>query len=369
MIGVRTSVFLVSALGVFCTELQADWPVFRGSPEMKGIAEAKLPDRLTERWTFKTGNAIEGAPAVVADTVYVASADKHLYAIELKSGQEKWKAKLKAPTKASPAVRGGRVIIGDADGMLYCFGTADGKPIWTFEADGEITGGANFHGENILVGSQAGTLFCLSPDGKKIWDYTIDGPVNGSPAVASDKVFVAGCDSILHIVDAGSGKNHGTIDLGGQAGATAAVSGDQVFVGTMTNQVVAIDWKGLKKIWAFEAPRRQQPFYSSAAVTTTVVVAGSRDKKIYAIDRATGKELWSFIAEREVDASPVIVGERVYVGSLSDLGDFYALNLNTGEQLQKFELDGAVTGSAAVGPDCILVGTETGRLYCFGAAN
>ena len=40
----------------------ADWPVFRGSPEMAGVADIKLPDQLQERWTFKTGNAIEGAP-------------------------------------------------------------------------------------------------------------------------------------------------------------------------------------------------------------------------------------------------------------------------------------------------------------------
>jgi outer membrane protein assembly factor BamB len=334
---------------------------------MTGVGTAKLPDQLDERWTFKTGNAIDGAPAIAGGVVYVASADKHVYAVDLKTGKQKWKQKLGSPIKASPAVRDNRVYVGDADGKLFCLDTADGKPVWTFETDGEITGGANFHKDTILVGTQAGTLYCIGPDGKKIWDFKIDGPVNGSAAVVGDKTFVAGCDSILHVLDAGSGKSLDSVDLGGQAGATAAVAGELVYVGTMTNQVVAIDWKAAQKRWAFEAPRRQQPFYASAAVTDEFVVAGSRDKKVYGINRKTGKDAWSFVADRDVDASPVVVGGRVYVGCLSDDGNFYVLDLKTGGKIQELNLDGAIPGSAAVGPDCILVGTEKGTLYCLGA--
>jgi outer membrane protein assembly factor BamB len=345
----------------------ADWPVFRGTPEMAGTAAAKLPDTLAERWTFKTGNAIEGAPAVVGDTVYVASADKHLYAVELATGKPRWKTPLGGPMKASPAVRDGKVYVGDSDGRLFCVNAADGKVLWTFEAQGEITAGVNFHRENVLLGSHDSTLYCLSPAGKKLWEFKIDGPVNGSPAVVGDRTFVAGCDSILHVVDANTGQSQATVDLGGQAGATAAVTGEYVFVGTMSNQVVGVDWKNAKKIWTFEAPRRQQPFYASAAVTDRLVVTGGRDKKVYALDRRTGREQWSFAADGVVDASPVVVGGRVYVGCLSSEGQFYALDLATGRKLQEMNLDSPVTGSAAVGPDCLLVGTEKGTLYCLGA--
>ena len=45
---------------------------------------------------------------------------------------------------------------------------------------------------------------------------------------------------------------------------------------------------------------------------------------------------------------------------------FYVLDLKTGKKLQELFLDSAVTGSLAVGPDCILVGTDKGVLYCLG---
>ena len=171
---------------------------------------------------------------------------------------------------------------------------------------------------------------------------------------------------MLHILDAKTGKEQAAIDLGGQAAATAAVVADSAYVGTMANTVVAVDLKKKEKSWTFEAQKRQQPFYASAAAAQGFIVAGSRDKKVYAIDAKTGLEKWNFATDGQVDASPVIVGDRVYVGCLSSDGNFYVLDLKTGKKLQELNLDSSVGGSVAVGPDCVLVGTDKGTLYCLG---
>ncbi|MCZ2342116.1 MAG: PQQ-binding-like beta-propeller repeat protein [Bacteroidales bacterium] len=345
-----------------------DWPVFRGNPQMTGTTTAHLPDQLTERWTFTCKNGLEGAPAIVGDTVYLASLGEHLYALELATGREKWRIRL-APMKAAPAVANGRVFVGDIDGKFYCVDAKTGKKLWMFETGGEITSGANFHGDRVLVGSHDSTLYCLNQaDGHKLWSYAIDGPVNGSPAISGNVAIVAGCDSILHAVDIQTGQATGTVELSGQAGATAAVLDGQAYVGTMSNQVVSVRIDKPAKLWQFEARRRQQPFYASAAVTEELVIAGSRDKKIYALDRKTGQEKWNFLTGGQVDASPVVVGNRVYVGALSRDGEFYVLDLKTGRQIQQLLLDSAISGSVAVAGEYLLVGTEKGTLYCFGAA-
>jgi outer membrane protein assembly factor BamB len=344
--------------------VSADWPVARGDATMTGTGTAKLPDQLEEKWTFKTGDAVEGAPAIVGGTVYVASFDKHLYALELATGKQKWKVKL-GPMKASPSVKGDRVYVGDLDGKFYCLKTADGSKVWDFETAGEIMAGCNFHGDNVLVGSHDSTLYCLDANGKKVWEVKTDGPVNGSPAVVGDTTFVAGCDSILHILDAKKGTEIATVDLGGQAAATAAVVKDMAYVGTMANTVVAVDLKKKEKAWTFEAAVRQQPFYASAAASD-FVVAGSRDKKVYGLNTKTGKAEWNFLTDGQVDASPVVVNGRVYVGCLSNEGNFYVLDLKTGKKIQELNLDSAVCGSAAVGPDCLVVGTDKGTIYCLG---
>ncbi len=356
---------LLGCLSV-ATAASADWPLFRGNALMTGAGTAQLPDQLEEKWTFKTGDAIEGAPAIANGIAFVASLDKHLYAIDLSTGKQKWKTKL-SYMKASPSIKGDRVFIGDLDGRFHCLNAADGKVLWSFETFGEIHASANFHAEHVIFGSHDSNLYCLSMEGKKVWATAVDGPINAAAAVVGDRTFATGCsDGILHVIDAKTGKDLGAIDLGGQTLATGAVTDERVFISMESNQVVAGDLKTLKPLWAFEPPKRQQPFRSSTAVASGVVVAGSRDKKVYGLDAKTGKALWEFPTPGQVDASPVIVGEKVYVGSMTQEGNFYVLDLKTGKKLQELELDSPVTGSVAVGADCILVGTDKGTLYCLG---
>src|SRR5579875_185961 len=343
---------------------QLAWPVFRGNTEQTGVASVSLPDKLHLLWKYPTQDSIEGAPAIASGVVYVGSLDEHLYALDLVSGQEKWKYKA-GPLKASPAVRAGRVYIGNADGVFHCIDAAKGEKCWNYETDGEITSGANFAGDLILFGSHDETLYCLTKDGKEKWKFKTQGPVYGSAAVAGGKTFVAGCDSKLHVLDAATGKEERSVDLGGQTGATGAVVGDHLYVGTMTNQFEAIDWKQGRLDWTFQAAERPQPFYASAAVTDRLVLAASRDRRLHALERKSGKEVWSFATEGKMDASPVVAGKRVFAPSPD--GNLYILDLDNGKQLDKIALDGPIQGSPAVAAGRLVVGTTKGTVYCLGS--
>ena len=346
----------------------ADWPVFRGDAAMTGLAPAAtpaLPDQLAEVWSAHCGDGIDATPAVAGGTVYVASLDRNLYALNGSDGKLKWKTPL-GVLRAPPAVKGNRVYVGDMEGKFYALDAATGARVWTFETQGEIHAGANFVGEDILIGSHDSTLYRLSPEGKKVWEFKIDGPINGAAPVVGNSTFVAGCDSILHVLDVATGKEQRQCDLGGQAGATAAVGADLAYVGTMTNQVLAIDYKAGKRVWVFEAKRRQQPFYSSAAITPGAVLVGSRDKKLYALDPLTGAERWSVATDGNVDASPLVVGNRAYVGSQSGTGEFYVLNLADGRIVQQLSLGSPITASAALAEGGIVVGTDKGVVVKLG---
>jgi outer membrane protein assembly factor BamB len=199
-----------------------------------------------------------------------------------------------------------------------------------------------------------------------VWKFKVPGgPVMASPAVAEGRTFVAGCDSMLHVIDTAKGKELGAVEIGGQAGATAAVVGERLYVGTMSNQVLAIDWKKPEVAWKYEPEKRQQPFFASAAVTDALVIVGSRDKRVHALDRKTGKPAWTFPTEGRVDASPVVVGKQVYAPSLD--GKLYVLDVGSGKELAQIDLGSAVAASPAVGGGRLVVGTEKGVLFCLGA--
>jgi outer membrane protein assembly factor BamB len=340
-----------------------DWPIFRGNALQTGVAQSKLPDQLGIRWKLKTKEGIEGTPAIADGAVYIGSLDEHLYALELATGKEKWKYKA-APFKAPASVRNGYVYIGDSDGIFHCVDAANGKQRWTFKTEAEISGGANFADDAVLFGSGDETLYCLSSkDGKERWRFKVPGgPVLGSPAIVDGRTFAAGCDSTLHVLELATGKELASVELGGQIAATAAIVGDHMYVGTMTNQFLGINWKKPEIVWTFEAQRRQQPFFASTAVSDKLVIAGSRDKRVYGLDRQTGKQVWSFETKNRIDSSPVIVGNRILVGSLD--GNLYVLDLAKGTEVTRFELGSPIVGSPAIAEGCLVVGTDDGTIYC-----
>jgi outer membrane protein assembly factor BamB len=63
-----------------------------------------------------------------------------------------------------------------------------------------------------------------------------------------------------------------------------------------------------------------------------------------------------------VDSSPVISGDRVYVGSKDKR--LYVLDLNTGKKLSDFVAGRGITASPAIGEGVVVIGDTGGNLYC-----
>jgi outer membrane protein assembly factor BamB len=360
------ALFLLADAPAADTKPRADWPVFRGNALQTGVAASSLPAQLDIVWKFKAQDGFEGTAAVVNGTVYAGCLDEHLYAVDLKSGKERWKYKANS-FRVAAAVRDGAVYIGDIEGVFHCVDATTGKVRWKFETGAEITSGANFAGDTVLFGCGDETLYCLSTEGKKLWQFKVaGGPVLGTPAVVGDRTFVSGCDSTLHILDVTKGTELGAVELGGQTGATVAVQGEQLYIGTMTKQVVAVDLKKADVAWRFEPARRANDFYSSAAVTPDLIIIGCRDKRVHCLERATGKEKWSVATRGHVDSSPVVVGGRVYVGSLD--GTLYVIDPSQGAVQKKLELGNkGILASPAVAENCLVIGTLDNELVCLGA--
>ena len=65
-----------------------------------------------------------------------------------------------------------------------------------------------------------------------------------------------------------------------------------------------------------------------------------------------------------MDSSPVIVGRRAFVGSAD--GRLYAVDIKTGKEVWRFECGGDVIASPAVAAGRLVIGNDSGTLYCFG---
>ncbi|MFI4876513.1 MAG: PQQ-binding-like beta-propeller repeat protein [Blastopirellula sp. JB062] len=358
---------LVALIIAFCTApLQADWPIFRGDTIASGVAAEALPADLDLLWKRSIDNgAFEGTPAVVDDIVYIGDLDGAIYAFSLTDGQEIWKKTIDTGFYGSPAVRDGKLYLGDIDGFVHCLDAKSGKILWQFETGAEINGSVNFYQDKLLVGSQDATLYCLTAsDGRLVWKYEIADQIRCMPTIVENRGFVAGCDAKLHIVDLEKGTSAVSVPIDAPTGSTPAVHGDLVVFGTEGGTLFGIDWKQAKVRWTYEDDRRRQAFRASAAVTDKMAIIGGRNKRVTAVDMATGKQIWSFPTRGRVDSSPVIAGQSAYFGS-SD-GKVYGLKISDGSVVWSYEAGGGFTGGPAIADGKLLIASDDGNVYCFG---
>jgi eukaryotic-like serine/threonine-protein kinase len=342
-----------------------DWPMFRGNPQLTGTTSNALPAKLDVIWKYEAPQGTESSPAIVADSVYCGCDDGTLRALALNTGAVRWAYETKTTIRSSPLVCDGVVFFGDDRGTFHAVDAGTGRPRWTFRTRNQIISSANTSADRIIFGSYDGNLYCLArSDGKLLWKCETEDKVHGTPAIADGNALFAGCDGRLHIVRLADGSSAGEVDLGGPSGAAAAARGNRVYIGTMSNRVLGVDWAARRIVWFYERADQPMPFLASAAITEHLVVVGGRDRQIYALEADTGKPRWTFATRGQIDASPVITGNRVFVGSGD--GILYVLDLADGRLLWKFEAGSAIIASPAVGRNRLVVGTEDGVVYCLG---
>jgi outer membrane protein assembly factor BamB len=342
-----------------------DWLSFRGNPQLTGVATGELPENLELLWTFETGDGIESTAAIAAGTVYVGTLDGYLYAINLENGGLKWKYQASGEIKSSPTVFRNVVHFGDGMGVFHAVDAQTGEPIWTFEAEAEIISSANVAQDRLLFGSYDQYLYCLSAeDGSLAWKFETEGYVHGTPAIVNGAVVISGCDGYLRSINIADGVEQQKIALGDYVAASPVILNGRAYAGTFGNQVLCAELENSEILWWYEHPERRFPFYASAAVTVDIVVIGGRDKMIHALKPQTGEPLWTYPTKSRVDSSPVIVGERVFFGTVG--GELVALNLNSGEKVWEFVTGASIIASPSVAAGKLVIGTDDGRIYCFG---
>jgi outer membrane protein assembly factor BamB len=349
-----------------------DWPAFRGGGAISRIASDLPAPPMKLRWTYvaneKARAAIEGAPVIAGDSVYVADADGIVHAIDLATGKSRWTYEAKdAAFETTPLIVGDKLFVGDLNGVMHAISTKDGSKLWTHDCESPIHSSANSAGDRIIYGAENADVICLGLDGKELWKSASGDRVNSAPAIANGLAYVSGCDGALRAFDIQTGKQKFAADLPALTGGSPCIVGDRAFIGTDTGYIVAMGADGKKKpLWEFDKVEDQQMVYSTPAAADGIVVAGARDRNIYALDANTGQLKWTFATRGDVDSSPVISAGRVYVGSRDK--KLYVLDLKTGRKLWEFSAQRGIAGAPAIARGLLVVADGGGAVYCLEGA-
>jgi eukaryotic-like serine/threonine-protein kinase len=272
------------------------------------------------------------SPVVAQGLVVFGSGDGHVYALDAASGALRWKFRTGDVVHASPAVEGGTVFIGSWDGRFYALDLATGAERWRFQAgldplmhnqQGFQASAAVVDGV-VYVGCRDAHLYALdAKTGAERWRFsTGQSWVVGSPAVAGGRVIFATSDSsLVHIVDAASGKPLAEQRAPGYMFSSPTLAGDMILIGVLNGSLQARDLSSGAERWTFRTE-------ASLANRGWVLTADGRQNTPWVFFASNWRESMAIGFERQssvgsIFSTPLVVGGVVYIGSAD--GRVYAL--------------------------------------------
>jgi outer membrane protein assembly factor BamB len=191
--------------------------------------------------------------------------------------------------------------------------------------------------------------------GKVVWKDHLHAHLESSPLPVDGNLYIGTDTAKVMAIDAGDGHKVWTFDAPGAIKASPSYDQGDVFVADYESSMYALNANTGKPVWRTNtskvAPYGSGGFFSSPAIAFGDVYAARDDGIVYAFDEGTGKVKWSFETGGDVYGSPAVAQvpgtpPTVYIGS--EDGTFFALNAKTGKVEWKYKVGGPVPGTATV---------------------
>lgn len=210
-----------------------------------------------------------------------------------------------------PAVGYGKIFAADRDGIVKALAPSDGSVLWEQDLETDVAaklaGGISLSYGKLFIGSENGEVIALDEEtGEVVWRTPVEGEVLAKPLVDEGLVVVNTGRGVLQALDADSGEptwqlssEVPNLTLRGDS-APVSISGG-VFWGQANGRLAGALMNNGQMLW-------QQPIGSPQGGTE--------------IDRLV-----------DVDAAPVIAGERLYAVGYN--GSLVSIELRSGQPAWK----------------------------------
>lgn len=332
--------------------------------------------KVANAWSVDVGDSKSGnfSPVVLDSTVYAASEEGQLMAIDKASGKVKWKVKAAKQLKAGVAVTADTVAVVDDANNLLAF-DLDGKQKWQAGVGSDVS--------SVPVGA-SGTIFVRTIDfsvlayaasnGGQRWKYSRQLPpltlrVNTPVDVNNARVYAGFPGGRLVALDLNNGAVVWEGNLASPTGTTeieriADVTGKPIYnfrevcAASFQGKVGCLDAVTARPIWSadFSAP-------SGSSVDDRYVIAPNELGDLFAFSRSGGKQVWRVETfQRRQPTSPTVIGRAVAVGDYE--GYVHFIDRDTGKTIARTKVGSTSLTSQAVPveSDALLVQSRDGNV-------
>jgi outer membrane protein assembly factor BamB len=288
-------------------------------------------------WKSNTKIDLSAGPGAGAGLVAVGTNGGKLLALDAANGEERWRVQLSGEVLAPPLVTGDSVVVRTVDGRLHSLAAADGKERWSVE---DLVPRLTLRGTSppvlaedaVICGFDSGKVMSVGlEDGAMRWQAQVSSPrgrselerladVDAAVRVSGADVYAVGYQGRVAMISLDSGQIWWARDLSSYR--SLALDGDQLYVATSDGDVVALARRDGSVVWQQQALKRRG--LGAPAVTEGgVVVVGDFDGYLHFMDRGSGKFLArERMSRTRISFAPLVSGDRLIV--IDDGGDITA---------------------------------------------
>lgn len=261
------------------------------------------------------------------------------------------------------------VVFGSNDNKAYALDAETGCIVWRFDdAEGDIKSAVTIADNSVLFGTEQNNLYAVSlADGTELWSTEATGKIFG--AVATDNTYAYAGDNTglisAYLISDGSlawtydGHNIQEDIIydedDNQTNKTLFAVDEYLHVGS----IVAIDPDTQTAKWSFSA---QSEIAAPPLVAEDGVYVPSNEKTLYKLNKWYGVALWTFTAEQSIRSTPVMDEEGILYFGSND-GYFYAVKSADGSLVWKYPVGSEVTAGAAVDDALVYFGAYNHKVY------
>lgn len=212
----------------------------------------------------------------------------------------------------------------------------------------------------LIVGGYDKKLYSLNPTtGASNWQFTeAHDHWIGSVLVLDNLIYAPNADYNLYVLNM-QGQLQWTFAAQQALWGTPVSDGTNIYFGSLDRKVYAVDAKSGKQVWAHKI---DGAILGSPVVgDNNVLYVSSYGGTIYGLNTSDGSTVYSTTASSWVWSGPTLESNTLYFGDGS--GDLYAQPINGTDAAWHQNLNGAITGSPLVEGGNVIVGTDSGNVY------
>jgi len=238
---------------------------------------------------------------------------------------------------------------------------------WRLNIKDGVEGGAQIADGILYFGAGDGQLYAVQPEsGKVLWTYPLKAEGLARPLIKSGVLYVLGGNNVAHALNAKTGKliwlynRREASNISVRGGSQPAMAGELLLVGFSDGALVALNKTSGAVVWDANLNRakRFRDVDATPIVDGNSVYISSYDGALYALAVADGRVLWT-VDDGGYD-EVVIAGNSIYYSSST--GKTMALDKGSGKTLwSKENPQGIATGPTLL-KGVVIVGEMSGAL-------